>query len=304
MNIRFFTPSEKFYEVSTQIVKWNTFMKSFQESNKIDYMEIRKNAAKLAASFENNQCGEFIGQDDLILEEIKSPCKTSLKLIYIHGGGFVAGSLDNHRPFVKKMATFLKADVIMFDYPLAPENPFPAAVEKAIEAILHVIDQYPDSSIGLIGDSAGANICLSTLMMMRDQNLKLPDSGIFLSGFFDLTLTSDSIIRNKEFDIVLTKELLEESTLLYSNGKNLDDQYLSPLYGNFKTLPPLFFQVGASEILLDDSIITHLKALKAGVNSHISIWPEMMHSFQSYSSLPEADIALQEIRSFIDMLET
>lgn len=158
---------------------------------------------------------------------------------------------------------------------------------------------------GIIGDSAGANIGLSAILSIIKKNPACkPDFGIFLSGFFDLSLDSPSIKYNKNKDFVLKPEFLKFCANSYigesTNKKNPD---VSPVYADFSGCCDLFFQTGSAEILMDDSIRCHKNALKNNVKSYISIWPEMMHSFQSYYPyFPESVYALKEIGFFIKNL--
>lgn len=304
------TYSSKSYELSSeflslrdQIINWNNVMEAYQGDNDYNLLEVRRNALAIAHSIPGNKPGEQLDVNGSLVEWVFYKDKTDTNILYIHGGGFIAGSVDNHRPFAKALSKYLKANILMVDYPLAPEYPYPIPIDICIESYKLMLSIVPKTSyIGIIGDSAGANLALSMMLRLRDENYeKLPDFAVLLSGFFDLSLNSGSIYDKINEDVVLKPEFLNLSSLSYSGDTDTNNPYVSPIYGDFTNFPSLFFQVGSSEILLDDSIRCHEIALKYGVDSTISIWPGMIHSFQSYyKCIPEAVGALKEINDFID----
>ncbi|MCB9480589.1 MAG: alpha/beta hydrolase [Desulfobacteraceae bacterium] len=296
-------PSDKFYKIREKIIRWKKFI-SYYEDDTYKITEVRKNALKAAKSIKNNIQGETFKLSDSTLEWVRQ-CSTdsNINILYIHGGGFIAGSLDNHRPFAKILSRELNANILMIDYPLAPENKYPVQLVNTIEAFRYMKDISSENTFnGIIGDSAGGNIGLSALLSIANDNLNYrPDFGIFLSGFFDLSLSSASIDYNKKNDFVLKPDFLEFCADSYAGyTKDMVNPLISPVYGDFSLSCDLFFQVGSSEILLDDSVRCHKIALKNNVNSYISIWPEMMHSFQSYyPHFPESVFSVKEIGYFI-----
>lgn len=301
-----YQPSDEFLNIREKIINWNKMLKAY-EGNEFDIESARENAMYAAQAVENNFPGKQYTICDSILELVKEcESESDLCLLYIHGGGFIAGSLDNHRPFAKILSKHLNAHILMIDYPLAPENPFPIPFHNCVEAY-KFLNEFLDqeySRKGIIGDSAGANLALSTSLKLRDENYPLPDFCILMSGFFDLSLNNLSVLKNKEIDIVLRPDFLQLSTISYAGTDNVYNPYISPIFGNFSNLCPLFFQVGSSEMLLDDTLKCHKKALESGVNSYISVWPEMIHSFQSYyNCIPESRYAIEEVKYFIETVE-
>ena len=299
------TRSSKFYELREEIINWNKFLTAFQDGE-YNISEARENARKAALLISGNTPGKQLNVSGATLEWVRN-CNPSsnLYIFYIHGGGFIAGSLDNHRPFAKQLSKKLNANILMADYPLAPEFPYPKPLISCFEGLKFFLESAEQSSVlGLMGDSAGANLCLASMLKLRDENFfRLPDFAVFLSGFFDLSMNSPSIFEKKDEDIVLTPEFIKLSSRSYAGEENLQTPYISPVYGNLSGLPDLFFQVGSSEILLDDSIRCHNRAVSFDVNSKISIWPEMMHSFQCYHKcIPEALKAMEEINGFIESI--
>lgn len=296
-------PSKEFLGLREQIINWNRVLKAYEGDAGYNLAEVRKNAKKLAFSIPDNDCGEQLKVCDSTLEWIKREGFSDTKILYVHGGGFIAGSLDNHRPFARELSKRLNADILMVGYPLAPESPFPVAFLNCVEAYRYFAGCFEDKKnrLGIIGDSAGANLALSAMLKLRDEKFsRLPDFAVFMSGFFDLSLKSRSLFEKKDDDIVLSLDFLELCTKYYLKEKNPGNKYISPVNADFKGLGKLLFQVGSNELLLDDSIRCHKKALLSGVESKLSIWPEMIHSFQSYyRCIPEANRAITEINEFL-----
>ncbi|MDY0132288.1 MAG: alpha/beta hydrolase [Desulforegulaceae bacterium] len=298
-----YLPSEKFLEIKEKIIRWKKFL-SYYENGSYNIKEIRKNALIAAKNIKNNTPGNVFKFSNSRLEWVRESSQNSkVNILYIHGGGFIAGSLDNHRPFAKILSKKLNANVLMVDYPLAPENKYPTQLNEVLKSFEFMKENSSKFFFnGILGDSAGANLGLAAILELnKNQRLK-PDFGIFLSGFFDLCLKNTSIEENKIKDFVLTREFLEFCVKSYSGeGKKLKKSSLSPVYGDFNSSCDLFFQVGTEEILMEDSINCHNKAVESNVDSTLSIWPLMMHSFQSYySCFPEADFAIRELSAFIE----
>lgn len=303
LNNRFrYEPSEKFFKVKEKIIRWKNFISYFEnDSYKVE--EIRKNALKAAKAIKNNTPGNIFKLSNSNLEWVRNCSPTSrVNILYIHGGGFVAGSLDNHRPFAKVLSKELDANILMLDYPLAPENKYPVQLYDALKSFVFMKENSSKNFFnGILGDSAGANIGLAAILHLIQIEKVKPDFGIFLSGFFDLSLESKSVKEKSNSDFVLNPGFLNFCAKAYAGeGADLKTPFLSPLYCEFKSCCDLFFQSGTCEILMDDSVRCHKKALNNGVNSTLSLWPEMMHSFQSYYPyFPESIFAVREIGGFI-----
>lgn len=297
-----YKPSEKFFRIREKIIRWKKFI-SYYENDSCKIEEIRKNALKAAKSIKNNTPGNIFKISQSNLEWVRE-CNSDSKvnILYIHGGGFIAGSLDNHRPFAKVLSGELNAGILMIDYPLAPENKYPVQLDEVKKSFIFMKENSPKNSVnGILGDSAGANIGLSAILNLSENEKTKPDFGVFLSGFFDLALQGRSIKEKADLDFVLKPEFLKFCADCYAGEDNsLKNPQISPLYGDFSSCCSLFFQVGTSEILMDDSLRCHRAALEKGVSSTLSLWPEMMHSFQSYYPyFPESIFAVREIGHFI-----
>jgi epsilon-lactone hydrolase len=221
-------------------------------------------------------------------------------LLYLHGGGFMTHLPSAYRVFAHRLSGALKARVLLPDYRLAPEHPFPAATDDCLEVYRWILAQDIDSRRVIIaGDSAGGNLALVTAMRIRDAGLPAPACIVMLSPTTDLTGASASLKYNKDHDPMLVPEALEFVRSTYAPTTDPSHPWLSPLEDGFERLPPLLFHAGSSELLADDSIRAADKARWAGVLVEIEIWPDMPHVFQMMGVLPEARAAIAEIARFV-----
>jgi acetyl esterase/lipase len=300
-----YVPSKEFLNIKKRIIEWNRQLKIYQGES-YDINEVRKNALTAALTIKDNIPGKQINISGSVLEWVEN-CDpdTNIDILYIHGGGFITGSLDNHRPFAKILSKQLNARILMAGYPLSPENRFPEALNSCTTIWKYMDDNCSSSSFkGILGDSAGANLALASIMKLNNDKYKnLPFFGIFLSGFFDLSFNQSDIYEKKDDDIVLQPQLLKLSVDSYASGMDLKNPYISPVYGDFDFSVNLFFQVGTDEILFNDSKRCFERAKSFNASCDISVWPGMIHSFQSYfECMPESYFALKEIKLFIDQL--
>ncbi len=234
-------------------------------------------------------------------EWIIPPSAQSDKVIlYIHGGGFISGSCKSHRMHVTKFAQESGVKALVFDYRLAPEHPYPAALEDSIKAYKWLLDQgYKSDNIVIAGESAGGSLTLSLLLALKARGIKLPNSAVAVSPATDLSYSAPSVIANAKRDIAPMNSW-RIWTDYYIGDADIRDPYLSPLYGDHTGLPPLYLLVGTYEIHLDDTVNFARKARQAGVEVHLSIWDKMIHAFPILSPLfPEAKEALSEICDYI-----
>ena len=236
---------------------------------------------------------------------ITSEAKPNRRMAYFHGGGFTAGGLDFIHPLSEGLSKVSECSILNIDYRLAPENPFPAALEDALTSYLWMCNNGPDGEnqakkIFIGGDSAGGGLTLSTLLKLKDDSHKLADAGVTLSAFTDLAVTGESIISRVSVDPICKPNHLKQHAELYLAGQDPRTHLASPLYGDLTNLPPLLMQVGDAEILLDDTVRFAEKAEKAGVKVTLEVWPEMIHVWQSMAPLfPEAQQAVDRIGEFI-----
>jgi len=226
----------------------------------------------------------------------------SRAILFIHGGSFVAGSTYSHRTLAANMAIASKARALSIDYRLAPEHPFPAAVEDTAAAYEWLLAQdLAPSQIMVAGDSAGGNLSLALLLYLRDRQRPLPAGAVCLCPAPDLSFSGESMATNLKKDIMLN--LSEERTYIEAYLKGADPRapLASPVYADLRGLPPLFLQVGAHELLLSDVERFAEKATAAGVEVTLEVWPEMQHDWQMAAAiLPEGRQAIAHAGEFVE----
>lgn len=202
-------------------------------------------------------------------------------ILYCHGGGYFTGSKLYARTITTKLATSTSMDVFCFDYRLAPENPYPAAAEDAMQAWNYLmLLGYGARDVIVAGDSAGGNLALSLLLRLKEEERLLPRGLILMSPWTDLTASGESHTTREEIDPVLDAEYLQKAIDNYAKGQDLTDPYISPLFGDFEGFPPTCIQVGDNEILLSDAVNLHKKMMQDKVSAKLEIFPGMWHVFQ------------------------
>ncbi|MDO8288440.1 MAG: alpha/beta hydrolase [Parvibaculum sp.] len=234
---------------------------------------------------------------EIITPEGRTPERT---LLYLHGGGYILCSPDTHRPLVSALSKKSGSRALLIDYRLAPEHPFPAAIDDAVKAYRWLIAQGTDpKTITLAGDSAGGGLTMATLFSLRDAGDPMPAGAALLSPWTDLAMSGASHITHQKRDPMLSVEGALIGARHYLGGASPTNPLASPLYGNFDGLPPLFIHVGGNEILLDDSLRLAERAKAAGVEVTLKVWPDMPHVFQAARFLPEARSSVNEIAAFL-----
>jgi epsilon-lactone hydrolase len=223
-------------------------------------------------------------------------------ILHLHGGGYVTGGSSSHLMMCIPMAQTLKMNMLLPDYRLAPEHPFPAALDDALKIYRWLLAQgHLAEDIIISGDSAGGGLALATVLSLRDSGESLPAAVICLSPWVDLTHAGQSHIANAKHDIVLTTALLKEWALAYTDENNLRNPLVSPLHADFHGFPPLFIQVDDSEILLDDARMLADKARAHDVDVVLKIWSGLCHVWQALGrAIPETQKAFEEIKQFLD----
>jgi len=226
-----------------------------------------------------------------------------LRMLYLHGGGYVAGSSANRMPVAARISEAAGCAVLLPNYRLAPEHPFPAALEDCVRAHEWIMafgpaGQAPARATFIAGDSAGGGLTLATLLALRDRRRPLPAAGIPLSPFADLTLASQSIQSESGNDPVMHPSCLTVFADLYLGKTDSHHPLASPVFGDYRGIPPLLIQVGEHEVIRDDSVRVANKAESDGVEVLLEVWPGMIHVFQSLE-LPEARQAMAHIADFM-----
>ncbi len=229
---------------------------------------------------------------------------TSKLMIHLHGGGFILGSCITHRKLAAHLSLESGLPVLLVDYRLAPEHPFPAGLNDVVQVYKQLIaSDYSPSQIFLSGDSAGAGLVVSSLLMLRDANDPLPKACILMSPMLDLALTGESMVSRKELDPLITDFDLHDTVRHYAPSEMFKHPLVSPIYADLRGLPPCLIHVGDHEMLLSDSTRFASIAQDADVHVTLDIWDEMWHVWHSFApQLPEAQQALQKIGTFIKTL--
>lgn len=225
----------------------------------------------------------------------------STVLLYLHGGGYVTGSPDSHLSLCALLAQTLKMNLLLPEYRLAPEHPFPAALADAQTVYRWLLKEgWLADRVIVSGDSAGGGLALTLTLALREAGDPLPAALVCLSPWADLTNRSASHTANARVESVLQTEVLNEWALQYTDASNLTNPLVSPAYADLRGFPPLLIQVGRDEILLDDSIKLAEKAKSAGVKVHLRIWDNLWHAWPVLGELiPESGMAFTEIKEFI-----
>lgn len=197
--------------------------------------------------------------------------------IYIHGGAFIFGSVASHAPMVSYIARELNRRVLVIDYRLAPEHPFPAGLTDCVEVIKAVCAHNPDVGFGIIGDSAGGNLSMAVNLVLQQTNGPKPRYTIVISPWADLECKNESYTRNKLTDTILERAYLMEAARLYTSEPDLSIPLLSPVNADFNGLSPVLILVGTYEILEDDALNLHRQLTAHGVQAELQSFEQQLH---------------------------
>lgn len=221
-------------------------------------------------------------------------------ILYLHGGGYVIGSVRSHRKMVARMAIAARCRALMIDYRLAPEHKFPAAVDDAVEAYRWLLAEgYEPGKIIIAGDSAGGGLTAATLVALRDSGDHMPAAAVMLSPWADLEVIGESARTRARKDPLVTVRGLKDWAGLYVGDADLRHPLASPIYADLKGLPPMLIHVGTSEILLDDSVRLAERARQDGVAVELDVWDDMYHVWHFFSPLvPESARAVDKVGAY------
>ena len=227
-------------------------------------------------------------------------------VLYLHGGGYRLGAPSTYRHLTWRIASAAQAQVLVIDYRLAPENPFPAALEDAVSYYCWLLAEGADArQIVVIGDSAGGGLALALLLKLRDSSLPRPAAAVVLSPWTDLALTGASLTLNAKLDAIVQAEDAPIFAADYLAGTDPRHPYASPLYGDPTGLPPTLIQVGSEEVLRDDAVRMAENMQRAHCQAELQIWPRMPHVWHFLAPiLPEAREAIAEISKFVQRTVT
>ena len=271
------------------------------ESFSVD--EFRKSIDKASARIKlpKNVSSQSVSADGIHAEWIIPQYERKDKvLFYIHGGGFISGSCLTHRMHVAKFAKACQIKSLVFDYRLAPENPFPAALEDCVKAYNWLLNNgYKPNNIIIGGESAGASLTLSLLLALKTKNIMFPKAAFSISPITDLSCSANSFQFNAKNDVAPMGSWTVW-TNMYISGADTKNPLLSPQFGNYEGIPPLYICVGTYEIHLNDCENIYKVAQQYGVKVTLRKWEKMIHAFPLLTPLfPEATKAFNEICEFV-----
>lgn len=223
-------------------------------------------------------------------------------ILYFHGGGYVSGNCQTHRTHVAKFVQTSGMAALLFDYRIAPEHPFPAALDDAVAAYRWLLSEgVAPSRIAFAGDSAGGGLVLATLLALRDQGLALPAAAAALSPWTDLKCTGESLTTRRDIDPLTPGDAWMVFSHYYVGDNDPGMPWISPLYGDLGGLPPLLINAGDRDVLFDDAARFVEKAQAVGVDARLSVGEGLFHCYPVCAPFfPEARQALDEICAFLN----
>jgi len=219
-------------------------------------------------------------------------------ILYLHGGAYAVGSAKVHREFLIRLVKACQVKVLAIDYRLAPEHPFPAALEDSLTAYHWLLSQgYDPSKIVIAGDSAGGGLAIATLIALRDCKSPLPACAVCISPWLNLSYTLEK--RNNNNDPILNPEILSNFSRFYTGKTDAANPLISPFFADLKGLPPMLIHVGTNEILLDEIKQFYEKARMENIEIVLDTWHGLFHVFQIIPFIPETKLSLEKIAFFI-----
>ena len=220
-------------------------------------------------------------------------------ILYCHGGGYTSGSLGYSRPLAAKLCHASGRETLCFEYRLAPEHPYPAAVDDAVRVWDYLMHQgYGARDIVVAGDSAGGNLALVLLHRLKAEGRQLPARLVLFSPWTAMTASGESYTQRAELDPTITMEYVQAVRMAYAGGADLKDPMLSPLFGDFTGFPPTLIQVGSNELLYSDAERLRDRMRAAGALCRLEEWTEMWHVFQMMP-IKKAGEAMEHVGEFL-----
>lgn len=227
--------------------------------------------------------------------------ESSRSIVLLHGGGYVMGSAEGYRGLAGALARAAGCEVVVVDYRLSPEHPYPAPLDDARAAYLAVVTERGADRTAVIGDSAGGGLATGLLMALRDEGGPRPGCAVLISPELDLTASTDSLRRNRELDPVVRREGILLHGGMYLGGREArDTPYASPYFGSYAELPPLLVLTGDTEAMHDEALALHRGVIDAGGDATLAVYPAMIHVWPLFwSFLPEGRRAVDEIAGWV-----
>jgi acetyl esterase/lipase len=267
-----------------------------------DHESMRKGMAMTAMPLPEGVAGEAVEANGVPCEWQTPTEAGSGVILYVHGGGYVAGSIASHRNLTGHLAAASGCRVLSVDYRLAPEHPHPAQVQDAVSAYRWLLDHgISPTSIAVSGDSAGGGLAVATQLAIKADGLPLPAASVPISPWVDMSASGESFTTRADVDPMVSGNNISQiaSSFLGPDG-DPNDPLASPVLGDLSGLPPMLIQVGDHEVLLSDSEALAAAAAAAGVAVELRVWPEMIHVWHSLAGMcEEADAAIAEAAAFI-----
>lgn len=276
---------------------------SLGEGGKRSVAQMREGYEALGSAFPPGDDWQFEAVDAGGVPAERSHCGGSATnaVLYLHGGGYVIGSLVTHRGLVANIARATAGQVLAIDYRLAPEHPFPAAIDDAVSAYRWLLENGHDpQSLAIAGDSAGGGLTVATLLKLKREGLPLPAAGVCISPWVDMEAVGESMDLKASVDPMVQREGLLGMAAAYLAGANPRDPLTAPIYGDLDGLPPLLIQVGTAETLLDDARRLAMRAISCGVDVDYQEWRDMIHVFQHFAAMIDDGFhAIERIGAFV-----
>ena len=245
---------------------------------------------------------EPVDAGGVLAEFITTPESDRERVIYyLHGGGYVLGSISSHREMASRLARAAKAQVLLIGYRLAPEHPFPAAVEDSMTGYRWLLSRGINTDrVVIAGESAGGGLTVATLVALRDAGEPLPAAAVPVSPWVDMEALGESMVTKAELDPVIQRDRLLELARTYLKNADPRTPLAAPIYADLTGLPPLLIQVGTAEVLFDDATRLAESAKSAGVQVVFEPWEDMIHMWHFFAAmLPEGQQAIDRIGEFV-----
>lgn len=222
---------------------------------------------------------------------------TDTIILYLHGGAYNIGSTKSHRNLTSHLAKASEATILLLDYRLAPEHPYPAALTDAVKAYKWLIDcGHLAEDIVIVGDSAGGGLAVATALSLKDEGLQMPRALGLISPWADMTMSGESVKSKADLDPMIRKDWLDAMINNYATDLPPDSPLCSPIYADLEGLPPVYIQVGSDEILLDDAVRLAQRIESSGGRVNLDVWEDMWHVWHFQAGLiPEANKAIEEM---------
>ncbi|MFW9900427.1 MAG: alpha/beta hydrolase [Candidatus Thorarchaeota archaeon] len=234
-------------------------------------------------------------------------CKTQVSendrvILFFHGGAYIAGSADISKYHSIYISRVSNAELLSVNYRLAPEHPYPAALDDAVKAYRWLVEEkeFLPKRIVIVGVSAGGGLTIATMLKLRELGIELPVAAVCISPWADLAFTGETFRSRAKLDPFTTPDGLEFDANLYIGNENAKNPFISPVYADLYGLPPLYIMAGTAEILHDDAVRLAERAAKAGVDVTLDIWEDMIHGFPVFAKVaPESRDAIEKIGEFV-----